>query len=139
MHRSKALQILRLGQNATEEEVKKQYKKLAMQYHPDKNQEPGSEQKFKEISEAYQAITKPETNQMGGHPMNQHDLFNHIFRMNPTGGMNMGQQIHINMGGMRGGMNVTSKQVEVSYQNGRKITKITETSNGMTRTQIIEE
>ena len=52
-------EILNLPQNATEEEIKKQYKKLAKKYHPDRNthlskeEQKINEEKFKEITEAY--------------------------------------------------------------------------------------
>jgi len=50
-------QILGLTKNATPEEIKKSYKKLAVQYHPDKNNgDKDKETKFKEISEAYSVI-----------------------------------------------------------------------------------
>ena len=55
-------QILGVPRNATEEEIKKAYRRLAMQYHPDRN--PGNEEwadeKFKEINEAYAALGDPE-------------------------------------------------------------------------------
>ena len=51
--------ILGVDKNASEEEIKKQYKKLAVLYHPDKNKgDKQSEKKFKEINEAYQVLTK---------------------------------------------------------------------------------
>jgi DnaJ-class molecular chaperone with C-terminal Zn finger domain len=54
--------VLGVERNATQDEIKKQYRKLAVKYHPDKN--PGdksSEEKFKEISEAYQVIGNPDS------------------------------------------------------------------------------
>jgi molecular chaperone DnaJ len=52
-------QILGVDKGASEEEIKKAYKKKAVQYHPDKNKgNKDSENKFKEINEAYQVLTK---------------------------------------------------------------------------------
>jgi len=52
--------ILNVSKEADEKEIKKSYKKLAFQYHPDKNKDPEAIPKFKEISEAYEILTKPE-------------------------------------------------------------------------------
>ncbi len=48
-------QILGVDRSATQDEIKKAYRRLALKYHPDKG-ENGSEQKFKEVNEAYQAL-----------------------------------------------------------------------------------
>jgi DnaJ-class molecular chaperone len=55
-------QILGVSRNATEEQIKKAYRKLAMQYHPDRN--PGKEkwanEKFKEINESFGVLGDPQ-------------------------------------------------------------------------------
>ena len=53
-------QILGISRNATQDEVKKAYRKLARQYHPDISKESGAEAKFKEIGEAYEVLKDPE-------------------------------------------------------------------------------
>lgn len=52
--------ILRVRRNATPAEIRKAYRKLAMQYHPDRNPEPGAAERFKEISEAYAVLSGKE-------------------------------------------------------------------------------
>ena len=51
--------VLGVSRNASQEEVKKAYKKLAMKHHPDRG---GDEAKFKEISDAYERIINPQAN-----------------------------------------------------------------------------
>ncbi|NLM49418.1 MAG: molecular chaperone DnaJ [Clostridiaceae bacterium] len=54
-------EVLGVSRNATDEEIKKAYRKLAKQYHPDLNKDnPDAEAKFKEISEAYEVLSNPE-------------------------------------------------------------------------------
>ena len=55
-------QVLGLNYNASADDIKKAYRNLSKKYHPDVNKDPGAEEKFKKISEAYQALTnkKPE-------------------------------------------------------------------------------
>jgi curved DNA-binding protein len=52
--------ILGVSKTASEDEIKKAFKKLARKYHPDVNKEPGAEDKFKEINEAYTVLSDAE-------------------------------------------------------------------------------
>jgi molecular chaperone DnaJ len=53
-------EILGVGRDANEGEIKAAFRKLARQYHPDVNKEPDAEEKFKEVNEAYGALSDPE-------------------------------------------------------------------------------
>ncbi|MDO8436414.1 MAG: molecular chaperone DnaJ [bacterium] len=73
-------QILGVSKSASEEEIKKAYRKLAHQYHPDKG---GDEKKFKEINEAYQILSDKEKK-------GQYDQFGNVFEGSPGGGSAQG-------------------------------------------------
>jgi molecular chaperone DnaJ len=83
-------EILGINKSATPEEIKKAYRKVAIQFHPDKN--PGNkeaEEKFKEAAEAYEILSdsekraqydrfghaRPGSGGYGGHTMNMEDIF----------------------------------------------------------------
>ncbi|MBI4329631.1 MAG: molecular chaperone DnaJ [Chloroflexi bacterium] len=53
-------EVLGVSRDASEEEIRKAFRKLAFQYHPDRNKEHGTEERFKEINEAYEALRDPE-------------------------------------------------------------------------------
>ncbi len=53
-------EVLGVLRGASAEEIKRAFRRLAMQYHPDRNKESGAEAKFKEIGEAYEVLADPE-------------------------------------------------------------------------------
>lgn len=63
-------EVLGIPRNATGEAIKRAFRKLAMEYHPDKNKEAGAEARFKEINEAYQVLSDTEKR-------SQYDRFGH--------------------------------------------------------------
>jgi len=50
-------EVLGVGRDATDEQVRKAFRKLAFKYHPDHNRDDGAEDKFKEVSEAYEVLS----------------------------------------------------------------------------------
>ena len=51
-------EVLGVSKSATDDDIKKAYRKMAMKYHPDTNQgDKDSEEKFKEVSEAYEVLS----------------------------------------------------------------------------------
>ncbi|CAM9305174.1 unnamed protein product, partial [Scytosiphon promiscuus] len=54
---------LGLPKNASEDAIKKAYRKLALKYHPDKNKSDGAAHSFRLVSEAYRVLTSPDSKQ----------------------------------------------------------------------------
>jgi DnaJ family protein B protein 4 len=91
-------EILELGNNSTQEDIKKSYRKLSLLHHPDKN---GNSQesinKIQDINEAYEVLSNPEKKMMYDNekngmmfpqdiPMDFQNIFNSMFQMNDFGG-----------------------------------------------------
>ena len=53
-------ETLGVDKDASEQDIKRAFRKLAAKYHPDVNKEPGAEEKFKEINEAYETLSDPQ-------------------------------------------------------------------------------
>jgi len=60
MSRRDYYEVLGVSRDASLDEIKAAYRKLALQYHPDRNKSPEAEERFKEISEAYAVLSDPE-------------------------------------------------------------------------------
>lgn len=104
-------EILGVSENASPEEVKSAYRKLAKQYHPDVNKSPNAEEKFKEISQAYEDIVNPQPKQeFNQPPPNPFDLFNFdFFGQHRTPQVNTPITIRINLDIKEAYQNVVKK------------------------------
>lgn len=79
MNKRDYYEVLGVSKTATDEEIKRAFRKLAKQYHPDVNKDPGAEEKFKEIGEAYAVLSDPEKKR-------QYDQFGHAAFSGGAGG-----------------------------------------------------
>ena len=70
MNKRDYYEILGVKKNASKQEIKKAYRKLAMKHHPDKNKEESAEEKFKEANEAYEILSDDDKRQ-------KYDQFGH--------------------------------------------------------------
>src|SRR5260221_8634265 len=71
-------EILGVPRTATQDEIQQAYRKLARTYHPDVNSDPGAEDRFKDIAEAYAVLSDPQTRR-------RYDAFGADFRQVPEG------------------------------------------------------
>ena len=73
-------EVLGVSRDASAEEIRRAYRRLARKYHPDVNREEGAEERFKEINEAYEVLGDEERRAA-------YDRFGHA---GVSGGFNMG-------------------------------------------------
>src|SRR5690349_5001233 len=57
-------EVIGVGRSASDDDIKKAYRKLALQYHPDRNKAPEATERFKEATEAYQVLSDQEKRSM---------------------------------------------------------------------------
>jgi curved DNA-binding protein len=69
-------QILGVSKDASQEEIQRAYRKLAREYHPDVNKDPAAEDRFKDVSEAYNVLSDPQNRR-------RYDAFGPGFRQVP--------------------------------------------------------
>ncbi|MDQ1383042.1 MAG: curved DNA-binding protein, partial [Actinomycetota bacterium] len=69
-------EVLGVARGAQPDEIQRAYRKLARTYHPDVNKDPAAEERFKEVSEAYDVLSDPETRK-------RYDAFGADFRRVP--------------------------------------------------------
>ena len=158
--------ILNVSKNATNDEIKRQYKKLALKHHPDRG---GDSEMFKKVSEAYQILSDPEKKSEYDNPnpfshqmprgthfyhtrpdfvdpniIFQHFFNNRDFFQQPQSQMRDPQTRNTTtfnirtgpMGNMRG--NVFQKSVSTQIRGNTKIETITEIKNGV-KTQTVKQ
>jgi curved DNA-binding protein len=100
-------EVLGVARAAGQEEIQRAYRTLARRYHPDINKEPGAEDRFKEVNEAYEVLSDPEQRA-------RYDRFGPSFRQVPPdydpragapfgGARRGGQRVYVNTGPFGGG------------------------------------
>ena len=125
---------LELEPYVADEVVKKQYKYLALKYHPDKNDSPEATEKFKVISQSYNNITNKQTHHASASASNI-IISNHFFNLFSNMSMHEMPGMHdtheINNDPLLFN-NYTSTSIKIV--NGMKITKTTQVINGIIKT-----
>lgn len=89
-------EVLGVTKTSSQDEIKKAYRKLALQYHPDRNKTKEGEEKFKEVTKAYEVLSNEEKRKT-------YDQFGHAAFEQGGGGAGAGQGPFGGFGGQQGG------------------------------------
>ena len=138
--------ILEISKDAPIDDIKKQYKKLALKHHPDRGGDP---EMFKKISEAYQTLSDPEKKRDydNPNPFSQRMSSTHHFNPQHTHFVDPNiifQQFFNNnnfssVNGLRNiRTNITHKSISIKMNGNTKIETITEVKNGV-KTQTVKQ
>ena len=138
-------------ETATPENIKKNYKKMALKYHPDRGGDP---EMFKKISEAYQTLSDPAKKRQYDNPIptfnhfnsnsshfqhnfvNPEELFKHFFNQSNNGNVN---RHHININRQPFVQpNIIQRSISTQINGDTKIQTIRETVNGKTKVTVIK-
>lgn len=139
-------EVLDVNKNSSLQDIKKQYKKLALKHHPDRGGDP---EQFKKISEAYQILSDPQKRAeydnpspfagnmpsgRGHHPgfVDPDEIFKHFFGSGFGNVHGIHGMHNINFGGgMPRGGQVFQRSVSTTIRGNMKIETVTETKNGV--------
>ena len=147
--------ILELNKDATNDQIKKQYRKLAIQHHPDKG---GDSEKFKAVAEAYSVLSDPGKKAQYDNPMPQFNIYensqfidpNELFKqffgnMNLNAAPNTFFAFPANMFNMQQteitlptNLNCFSRSTKTQIRGNKMLEKTTEIKNGV-KTEFLKE